>query len=483
MSYKSTTYLKLFCILALFSSVVYGEQPKTNRLAENGVFIQIPGPNPILKPGPRGSWDDNILEASDAYEEYGTYYIYYHGSKGAYYGDSGVGEGKGYQIGVASSSHPLGPFKKPTNKPVLEIGPEGSWEDRDLACAMILKDGNKKYLMFYFGRRRGRDGMGLATASHPLGPWTKYEGNPIIEDFGYTGGVVKVDDTYYLYSEYPISMRKPDYGPMAVATAKKPEGPWTKYEGNPVMDVGQWGEWDGGGISEAEVLYNNGVFHMFYGGTPMFDPSIGIEEGRAWQARDEDIGYAYSFDGFKWFKYGMNPVVTRHDCPNISSFSEVHTVMKAPFIYLYNTQRYKKVDGIDYPWIEHLGVQVLVTQRPFQLDMPLLSVNALAAGRTTPLADVPPVSLSHIRRLAITAQCTYSKNASGGLRLHVVSSPDGIIYDTLDYLTVNVKALPGQQVRKTFVVDPAVRFIKVLAENMDASEPLADLKITATLGG
>ena len=472
MSYKNTTHLKLLCSLALFSSVVYAQQPKTNKLAENGVFIQIPGPNPILKPGVLGSWDDNILEASDALEEYGTYYLYYHGSKGAFYGNSGIGEGKGYQIGVATASHPLGPFTKYEKNPILEIGPAGGWEDRDLACAMVLKDGDKKYLMFYFGRRRGRDGMGLATSSHPLGPWTKYEGNPIIDDFGYTGGVVKVDDTYYLYAEYPISMRKPDYGPMALATAKKPEGPWTKYEGNPDMEVGQWGEWDGGGISEAEVLYHNGIFHMFYGGTPMYDPR-----------RQEDIGYAYSFDGFEWFKYGRNPVATRQDCPNIASFSEVHTVIKAPFIYLYHTQRYKKKDGKDYPWMEDLGVQVLVTEKPFQLDMPLLSVDALPAGQTTPLADVPPVSLSHISRLAITAQCTYSKKARGRLRLHLVSSPDGITYDRLDFATLDMKVLPNCQVIKTFAVDPAVRFIKVLAENMDASEPLADLKITATLGG
>ena len=133
--------------------------------------------------------------------------------------------------------------------------------------------------------------------------------------------------------------------------------------------------------------------------------------------------------------------------------------------------------------MEDLGVQVLVTERPFQLDMPLLSVDALPAGQTTPLADVPPVSLSHISRLAITAQCTYSKKARGRLRLHIVSSPDGITYDTLDFATLDMKVLPDRQVIKTFAVDPAVRFIKVLAENMDASEPLADLKITATLGG
>ena len=483
MFYKSRTHLKVLCILAIFSSVAYAQPPKKNALAENGVFIQIPGPNPILKPGPKGSWDDNILEASDIFEECGTYYIYYHGSKGAFYGDSGEGEGTGYQLGVASSKHPLGPYKKHGDKPILEIGPEGSWEDRDLACAMILKEGHNDFVMFYFGRKAGQDGMGLARASHPLGPWKKYEGNPIIKDFGYTGGVVKVDDTYYLYSEYPISFRKPDYGPVAIATAKKPEGPWTKFKGNPVMEIGQWGEWDGGGISEAEVLYDNGMFHMFYGATPAFDPTVGLPEGRAWQARQEDIGYAYSFDGFEWIKYGMNPVANRFDCPNVSSFSEVHTVMQLPFIYLFNTQRYNEVNGVAYPWIEHLGIQVLVTQKPFNLTYPLMQIDSVEPGKTTTLDDCPHLPLANISRLAITVEFTYAEKANRPVRIHLRSSVDGFNYDTSDLYTYDCPVERGKTVRHTYQPDVDAKYLKVLIQNFDGKLPIKDVKITATLGG
>ena len=134
MSYPSTIYLKLFCILAFFSSIVYGKHPQVNRLVEHGVFIQIPGPNPILKPGPLGSWDDNILESSDAFEEYGTYYLYYHGSKGAAYGDSGVGEGKG-----VSNRGRVGASSAGTVYQVREKSNSGNWP----------------------GRRVGRQGPGL----------------------------------------------------------------------------------------------------------------------------------------------------------------------------------------------------------------------------------------------------------------------------------------------------------------------------------
>jgi hypothetical protein len=329
-----------------------GDAPPRNDLLETGVFIQIPGPNPILTPGSPGSWDDRILETSDAFKDFGTYYLYYHGAS----------EKHGYRIGVATSTHPLGPFTRHGNKPLIDVGPEGTWDDRATACAMILRQDEKQYYMWYFGTGSlpgdKRSGIGLATAEHPLGPWKKFEGNPLLYESGYVGGVVQVKGRYYLYTEHPIGYRCPDYGPVALFTADKPEGPWKPYADNPVMDVGEWGEWDEAGISEAEVLYHSGVFHMFYGGGKPYDPRI---------LTRESIGYAYSFDGVHWIKYGLNPVVTRELNPNAAAFAEVHTIMEPPFIYLYHTLRYKKPwrprFEKQFPSVEDLGVQVLVTQR------------------------------------------------------------------------------------------------------------------------
>ena len=250
--------------LALADS--FAPAPLRNEIIENGRFIQIPGPNPILTPGPEGAWDDGVTEASDAFRDVGTYYFYYHAT----------GSGKGYRLGVASADHPLGPFKKHGDKPILDLGPKGSWEDRYVACAMVFREARDKYYMWYSGMGSTREvwSIGLATAKHPLGPWKKFEGNPILDDFGYVGGMCKVAGKYRLYSAYPISSRgyKGDYSPLALATADKPEGPWEKYEGNPLMVKGEREDWDDGGISEAEVLYHNGAFHMFYGGTELFGP-------------------------------------------------------------------------------------------------------------------------------------------------------------------------------------------------------------------
>ena len=60
------TVLSILVIFCVGCSYDYQEKSTPrNDLLENGVFIQIPGPNPILKPGPEGSFDEYCIEASD----------------------------------------------------------------------------------------------------------------------------------------------------------------------------------------------------------------------------------------------------------------------------------------------------------------------------------------------------------------------------------------------------------------------------------
>jgi len=440
---------------------------RRKELVENGTFIQIPGPNPIITPGSDGAWDDGVTEAADAFKDVDTYYFYYHAT----------GSGKGYRLGVASSTHPLGPFKKHGDKPVLDLGPAGSWDDRHVACAMVLKDGREKYYMWYSGhgsqRQHRKWSIGLATAAHPLGPWKKYDSNPILEDFGYVGGVLKVKGKYHLYSAYPISSTgyKGDYSPLALAVADTPEGPYTKYKGNPLMEKGDFGDWDDGGISEAEVLYHGGVFHIFYGGTQLYGPRL------------ESIGYAYSLDGYNFTKYLRNPVAVRQANPNAAAFAEVHAIIEPPFIYLYHTLRYEERNNKSFPWFEDLGVQVLVTQRPFSLDMPVLNIERLGPNKFTALADSPPICLGNATDVTLTAECAYTKKARRPIRVRIRASYDGVNYDTADLTSFYNDFRPGKTARRTSELHTKVRFIKVLVENLDESEGVSDVRVIATLGG
>ena len=482
--YGKNSCVRRLCLMLVLAAICltgYAQdhfiEPTTRQvLVEQTKFIQIPGPNPIIRTGPEGAWDERMLEASDAFRDVGTYYFYYH----AIGRNEGEEDGPAYQVGVASADHPLGPFKKHGDGPVLKVGPKGSWDDRCVACAMVMKaddEDDDTYYMWYSGIGRSREhrswGVGLATAEDPLGPWKKYEGNPIIEDFGYVGGVVKVDGKYRLYSAHPISWEghgyKGDYSPLAVAIGETPEGPFVKYGANPLMERGNTGDWDDDGISEAEVLYHNGMFHMFYGGTEINGPRL------------ESVGYAYSFDGFKWFKYGRNPVAKRQANPNAAAFAEVHAIIEPPFVYVYHTLRPEHHGGRDYPWVEDLGVQVLVTETPFSLDMPVLNLDSLGAGETS--ADSEPISLGHVKKAALTVECTNNDEAEKPLIVLAYASYDGINYDVTSFLRDKVFRAGGGTARKTFNLDTNARFIKVRVVNSDKAHAVSNVKVTASLSG
>ena len=469
-------FLKILIVLAsLYTANSLAAQTLPNKLAEQN-FLHIPGPNPVLMIGEEGSWDDIKIEGSDALRDHDTYYLYYHGYHS-------LPEREGFQIGLATSKSPLGPFKRYGDKPVLTHGPKGSWDENNAACAMVFKDDDNKYYMFYSGigyppKHNGVWDIGFAVADNLLGPWKKYDKNPVMKDFGYLNSVVKVNGKYYLYTAHPVGSIAYDYSPFSVAVADSPTGPWEIYSGNPILKQGQPGEWDDGGFSESEVLYQNGVFHTFYGGSRTHPNRM---------LTREDLGYAYSFDGFKWIKYGLNPVARLDNCPPIASFAEVHTIMELPFIYIYHTQRYTQPCTINgkhrNPADEDIGVQVLVTQTPFSLNMPLLNLDTLTPAKTITLDSTPALNLSYITRLAITAECKFNQTATKGLRLHIRSSYDGINYETEDLYTLDIDPQPGRLARKAFVVDTSVKFIKVIPENLDPAKNIMNLKIIATLGG
>lgn len=424
-------------------------------------FLHVPGPNPILRPGPAGSWDNRFLEACDLLRDRDTYYLYYHGTS----------QTSSYQVGCVTATHPLGPFRRVRAIPVLPVGPAGSWDESAVACALLLKEASGRYLMWYSGLDNAPDrqwSIGLAYAEHPLGPWTKCEANPLVPGFGYVGGVVLRDGLYHLYTEHPIGARGPDYGPFSLATAPAPEGPWTVHS-EPILHPGEWGEWDDGGFSEAKVYARDGICHVFYGGAKLQRPRLHTEES---------IGYAYSLDGVSFVKHPANPVAPRQGNPDAAAFAEVHAYEEPPFIYLYHTLRY-----YSNPDAEHLGVQVLATQRPFRLTVPLLAEVVLSAGQTTALAGCPPLALGVANECSLTVSAKYAPAAQAGLVVHVRASGDGSDYDTEDLATFTLPCRPGETVRATFRVPPGGTFLKVLIENPDPAAAAGDVTLRGTVGG
>lgn len=413
----------------------------------NSTFIQIPGPNPVLVRGPKGSWDSYKIEAGDIFKDHDTYYLYYHGQ----------GSGRGWKVGVATANHPLGPWKKYEKNPIQSFGP----------CPFVLKEKTNKFYMWFTGDSYKGGGVGLATASSPLGPWKEYEKNPVMKNFGYIGGVVKYQSKYYLYTAYPVGSTGSDYSPMALAIADRPEGPYKEYEGNPILGQTPWGSWDDGGYSEGEVYLQDGIFHMFYGGAKL--------QPNRMQTR-ESIGYAYSFDGIHFTRHPRNPVAIREIVPDAGALAEVHAYAEGPFIYLFHTLRYNNGE-------EDLGVQVLATQKPFKLRMPILIDDPIEPRQTTSLKKCVPLCLDSITTLTLTGESTYGPQSSRPVRLHIKTSYDGFKYDTVDMLSLELSFAPGKTVRQTFEVKPNVKYIKVQMENLDKSAAVSDVSVYATVGG
>jgi hypothetical protein len=458
------------------SQTAVAEHTSGNAFLSPRPFVQIPGPNPIISRGPKGSWDEYYIEAGDIIKDYETYYFYYHGAPVDL---QRWGRG-GYRIGVATATHPLGPWARVVDKPLLDLGPAGSWDDAGVACPVILREALDKFFMWYCGigsKEPKKWSIGLATASSPSGPWTKVSNNPVIDGFGYVSSVIKHGGKYFLYSEHPISSTANDYGPMSLALADAPEGPWTPWSGNPVLPAGEKGAWDDAGYSEAKVLYRDGVFHMFYGGAKEFVPR---------RLTQESIGYAYSFDGYHFIKYGGNPVALREAVPNAAAFGEVHAFFEPPFVYLFHTIRYIDPARAMIPGgiqVEDLGVEVLVTSRPFYLPVPILALESLSAGSSTKLSECPPISLNGASRVSLVAEGKYEPGAKAGFRVHIRSSVDGTVYDTSDVATFENDFHPGSVGRKTIEFKAAVRFIKATVENLDASRGITGIRITALLNG
>jgi len=323
-------------------------------LFEPGNFVHIPHPNPAIITGKPGSWDDRACESGDIFKEKDTYYWYYHANKHP------ITDFGNYQIGVCTSQSPTGPWIRSKDNPILKLA-ENDWERDCVACPHVIKERNT-YYMFYNGSIVHMPDLnedcwtGIATANNPLGPWEKYENNPILksEKVRYIGGILKVDSKYYMYASNFDEIQS-DYGRMYMATADSITGPWFVRD-TPVLTEGKKGSWDEAGFSEAKVFHCNGMFHMLYGGSCF----TGVREEIC-----ESIGYAYSLDGMNWIKFPGNPLIPYQHIPNCSAMAEVHALLEPPYIYCYHTLRYLECpegeikEWFDEKWIEHLGIQVL----------------------------------------------------------------------------------------------------------------------------
>jgi len=138
---------------------------------------------------------------------------------------------------------------------------------------------------------------------------------------------------------------------------------WTKYIGNPVLDVSYTGGWDSSGVETVSILIDSLAppaerYKMWYA-------------GQYFNAYRYDFGYAYSADGINWTKNPTQVLQIGSSTSWEGAFIEGPSVLKDGGIYKMWYAGYSLMDGkvnIGYAtsldgivWIKHISNPVLTT--------------------------------------------------------------------------------------------------------------------------
>ncbi len=138
----------------------------------------------------------------------------------------------------------------------LARGPKDSWEEQSVFTPNILV-ANEKYWLFYTavpkpfinsGPKITKTAIGIAVSDSPDGPWAKLKTNPILKasDDPKMFDSMRVDDAclivrdgkYWMYFKGRQWDNTPSNTRMGLAIADTPEGPYVKYNANPITRGG-----------------------------------------------------------------------------------------------------------------------------------------------------------------------------------------------------------------------------------------------------
>lgn len=153
------------------ATIWYATSPDGRRWTEKGR---------ALAKGKPGTWEAASVFTPNILVAKGRYWLFYTGTskrfRRRFQPDS--------KIGLAVSRSPDGPWQRLASNPVLKNSDQRERFDSHLvddAC-LIVRDG--KYWLYYKGRQLGKGPgqtqMGVAIAEQPQGPYVKYEKNPVI---------------------------------------------------------------------------------------------------------------------------------------------------------------------------------------------------------------------------------------------------------------------------------------------------------------
>ena len=187
-------------------------------------------------------------------------------------------------------------WEKYADNPVLEVGPNGSWDDKSVAgpCVILVGD---IYKMWYQGNDGNTFRIGYATSPDGIN-WTKADENPVLnvgasgtwddDNLGYS--CVLYDGSLYKmwYHAYDGSNERIGY-------ATSTDGISWEKRAEPVLELGTSGSWDDSYLMIPQVLLIDNEYIMWYGGS---DDDFNMK-----------FGCARSADGINWTKEDEPPTL------------------------------------------------------------------------------------------------------------------------------------------------------------------------------
>ena len=135
--------------------------------------------------GRQGAFDEHAVFTPTVMLAEGRWWLFYTAVPEPFDNAGGGPDGTGTRIGVASAAAPDGPWERVGADPILEPSTDAERFDSHRVDDSCLVRWRGEYRLYYKGRQRGlapnQTRMGLAIASRPEGPYTRYQGNPVLD--------------------------------------------------------------------------------------------------------------------------------------------------------------------------------------------------------------------------------------------------------------------------------------------------------------
>ncbi len=355
--------------------------------------------------------------------------------------------------------------------PVL-LGPGHRIDSSELEDPCVLRKGSS-YLVYYGGDDVTNQTICMAV----MGPlYVKFPGNPTLKN-GTTynsEGAKEVDHV----NDYTVFFTATN-GTDSFAYATKASNGTLYNTTSPVFEKGASGKWDSSRISNPQVIYARGLYHLFYTGQGSGTSSIGYAYGinmdywtrhpsnpvltsgpaGGWEAGDVyhpvvvyhgerfhmwylggrgSLGYATSNDGSNWTKSSMNPLYTDFTIYNVFDivWENGRWVM-----YYYDQEmgfiaRAYSDDGLR--WTRDQDAAVLISTLSDQWDWLIDDVSVLITGTRKEIAYVGKRYL--VSESFYLTQVGFATFESGGTGEYVTPVLDASTHWPVRWGTISWKA-------------------------------------------